>query len=177
MVNGTLSSGTDTVNNQSMIVYSTDYLVGSSLTIVAVDSQDNEVDVITDSQVTIYAVLKDNTDTVIEGATVYFDVNGTISHDTTDSSGEAEGPTINTGGDDEVYYIRAYYLGTTGLAGSTAFKIMPNNYAHTPDNLKLYGTKTIIQSGDTLKLFGAVTDEGNEPVQGVRVEFYIDDGE
>ena len=177
VLNGTLSSGSDTVNNQSMTVYSTDYLVGSSISLSAVDGNNDTVDVITDSQVTVYAVLKDDDDTVIEGATVYFNVNGTISSDVTDNTGEAEGPTINYGGEDEVYYIRAYYLGTNGLAGCTSYKIMPNNYAHVPDNLKVYGTKTIMQTGDTLKLFGVVTDEGNEPVQGVRVEFYIIDGD
>ena len=173
VLNGTLSSGSDTVNNQSMTVYSTDYLVGSSISLSAVDGNSDTVDVITDSQVTVYAVLKDDDDTVIEGATVYFNVNGTISSDVTDNTGEAEGPTINYGGDDDVYYIRAYYTGTGSLAGCCAYKRLYN--ISSVVSLVLYGDKIIIQAGDTLKLLAKVegtdVDGSIVPVPNSRVIF------
>ena len=170
-VNGTISSGTDSVNTQSMTVYTTDYLVGSTITL----SGDRVIEV-EDTSFTVTATLKDNTDTVVTGATVYCDVNGTVMEATTNSSGVASF-TISTDGS-AVYSIRCYYNGSDNLAGSSAYTRV---YCADADTIEVYGTQSIIQTGETIKLIGVLKsitgDEMETYVPGVRVEFYITDEE
>ena len=162
-LNGTIASSTDTVNSQSMTVYSTDYLVGSSITLSYTKLIGEDT-----ASFTVSATLKNNSNSAINGATVYFDCNGTVTNATTNSSGVASF-TVTTDGSTE-YHFRAYYDGTVSLAGSTA---MGTVYCLTPSSLDIMGDKTIMQTGETLHLFSTVLDEDGNGVPGVHVEFYI----
>ena len=160
-LNGTIASSTDTVNSQSMTVYSTDYLVGSSISL----SYTNLISEDTAS-FTVTATLKNNSDTAVNGATVYLDCNGNVTSATTNSSGVASF-TVTTDGSTE-YPFRAYYNGTVSLGGSTA---MGKVYMAEPDTLELLTDAPIIQDDDTSHLI-AILSDGEMRVPGQTIKFY-----
>ena len=159
-LNGTVSSSSDTVNNQTMTVYSTDYLVGSSISLSVGGVIGSDVD-----EFTVYATLKNNSNSAVSSATVYCVVNGVSASATTDANGVATF-TVTTDGSDE-YRIRCYYEGTVSLAGSSAYKVVS---VAELSMIELLGTATIIETDETLDLFARVTDA----VAGVPVSFYLE---
>ena len=159
-LNGTVSSSSDTVNNQTMTVYSTDYLVGSSISLDVGGVIGSDVD-----EFLVYATLKNNSNSAVSSATVYCVVNGVSASATTDTNGVATF-TVTTDGSDE-YRIRCYYEGTVSLAGSSAYKVVS---VAELSMIELLGTATIIETDETLDLFARVTDA----VAGVPVSFYLE---
>ena len=163
-VNGTISSGTDSVNTQSMTVYTTDYLVGSKLSLSVPDNISQG-----DFSFTVTATLKDNTDTVVSGATVYCSVNdGAVTEATTNNSGVATFA-VDVTGEDE-YNIRCYYNGTQSLAGCTAYTRLPGVFA---ENIEILGSDVLtVDDENIIDLYGRIT----EAVPGKTVKFYLGDG-
>ena len=160
-LNGTVSSGSDTVNSQTMTVYSTDYLVGSSITL----SYDKLIDE-EDTSFTVTATLKDNTSTVVDGATVYCDVNDTVTSGTTNSSGVCTF-TVATDGSSK-YRFKVYYQGTVSLAGCVANGVV---YSADPDNIDLLSDAPIIQDDETSHLI-AILSDGDRRIPGQVINFY-----
>ena len=154
-LNGTIASSTDTVNSQSMTVYSTDYLVGSSITLSYTKLIGEDT-----ASFTVSATLKNNSNSAINGATVYFDCNGTVTNATTNSSGVASF-TVTTDGSNE-YRFRAYYTGTGSLAGSSAYGQV---FALEVTHVTLYSTGQVLQGC----LFVSEATDENIPVPGAKV--------
>ena len=102
--NGTIATGTDTVNSQSMTVYTTDYLTGSNLTVEYTGYVNPST-----SSFSVKCTLKDSSNNAISGATVYLEVNGTTYALTTPGSG-AGTFWVPTNGSTK-YTFKAYYKG------------------------------------------------------------------
>ena len=160
-----VSSGSDTVNNQSMTVYTSEYKVGSSLTVdyprlVSAD----------DTSFTVTTTLLDNSSSAISSATVYLSVNDTVTSSTTDSNGEVSFTVTCDGSSD--YRLKCYYLGTSSLSGSVCFGRV---YVRDADDLELFGDAGAVQIDGTAHLVARLTDEG-VGVPGKTVLFFVEGG-
>ena len=156
-----LSSGTDTIDGVSRTVYTSEYKVGSTITL----EYTNLIGT-TDASFTVKCTLKNNSNTAINGATVYLDVNDTVLNGTTNSSGVYTF-TVNTDGSSK-YRFKAYYQGTSSLAGCLANGVV---YSADADTIDLLVDKPIIQDDDTTHLI-AILSDGEMRVPGQSIKFY-----
>lgn len=158
--NGTVSSGTD---SNLGTVFSESYKAGSSLTLSNVRTISSDT-----SSFTVTGTLKDSSDNAISGATVYLDVNGTVSTGTTNSSGVVSWSISNNGSD--VYHIRVYYLGSNTIGGSFAnTSVVVSGEA---SDLELRANKSVIQTGDVANVWATLLDSDGDGVPFASVNFY-----
>lgn len=157
---GMVSSGTDSTLGT---VFSESYKAGSSLTLSNVRRISSDA-----SSFTVSATLKDSSSVVISGATVYCDVNGTVSTGTTNSSGVVSW-SITTNGS-ELYHIRVYYLGSSTVGGSFAGTSVA--VSGTASELDLQANKPVIQTGEVSNLWATLTDTDGKGVPFASVNFY-----
>lgn len=150
-------------------LYTSEFLPGARLVIdypgsVSVDDDDFTVDVL----------LKDDSGSVISGASVYCDL--VDSSATTDSLGKASF-TIPCDGESSEYRFRIYYAGTGSLAGAICRGVVTVVDYESVD-FSLLVDNPVLCSGEFAE-FVAKLDELNSsgvmvPVSGAVVEFYMD---
>ena len=156
--NGKLASSTESVNNVDMTVYTSSYLAGSSLSL----SYTNLI-ATTDTSFTISVALKDNTDSAVNGATVYLLVNDASPVSATTNSSGVATFSVDSDGSSK-YNLKCYYDGSVSLGGSVAFGIV---YCVDVEELTLIASKNNIQITDTDCLIATLTGTNldSEPVR------------
>ena len=146
-------------------VYTDSYRSGAKITLTA----DTVIGVDAES-FTVSVGLKDHSNNTLNGATVHLVVNDVDSTATT-SSGTASF-TVTCDGS-KVYRLKAYYIGSSNDGGCFANHTV---YVADADNLDLFATSNIIQSGTDISLIGVLTGEDGTGktmgVPGQTVNFY-----
>ena len=158
-----LVSSTDTTYGT---VYTDSYLDGSRITLSADKCIGTE-----DSSFTVSCTLKNKAGYYITSATVYLAVNNNVMSTTTNSNGEATF-TVSTDGS-LVYKLKAYYTGTSSVAGCW---IGGRVVVVDADSLTFACDKSVMQSGDDLSMLGRLTGTNGDGeiigVPGKTISFY-----
>lgn len=157
------TSGTDTIDGVSRTVYTSEYKVGSNLTI----TYPNLIGASATS-FTVSATLKDSSNNALQYQYIYLDVNGTVIRKPTGSDGvTTPNFTVDTDGSEE-YTLKAYFLGSSSISGCVAFGKV---HSGDPDTLTLISDKPITQNNDTSHLIAVLSDSETKIPRQI-IKFY-----
>ena len=162
VVNASLESGTDTVNGQSMTVYELEYAPNLTNTVLSLSVSPSSVYVY--DNVVFTAVLEDEDDNPISGATVTFKEGDTVlGTDTTDNTGEASLTlsTLTAGS----HSVTANYSGDSTYASSTSSSVsvtVSHSYSLS------FSSSSYVATGGSATLECTLLDN-NVPVEGATI--------
>ena len=158
------TSGSDTIDGVSRTVYTSEYKVGSNLTITYPSLIGTSA-----TSFTVSATLKDSSNNALQYQYIYLDVNGTVIRKPTGSDGvTTPNFTVDTDGSKE-YTLKAYFLGSSSISGCVAFGKV---HSGDPNSITVMSSKPILQTSDVAGLIATVTDANGEPVPYASVTIY-----